>query len=196
MWFACINRLLEHTIQDAGACICLLTKELQMLQACLYGGGETSHPGLCLVSHNSQVCWTHKNVHTPPADVCLVINLTAGVCLITNGILSHLAKQPSLLDPQNAHALPAAAADFNRAMLLPTLLPVFVPPHPPFCSVCSVPSLGKRGYTFLKEDKGFSDTAIISGVLLLPLTFGALFICVLDALYTRSNTFDPHEHYE
>lgn len=62
--------------------------------------------------------------------------------------------------------------------------------------LCSVPSFGRRGYTFLKEDKGFSDTAIISGVLLLPLTFGALFICVLDAMYTRRSAFDPHEHYE
>jgi hypothetical protein len=60
-----------------------------------------------------------------------------------------------------------------------------------------VPSLGKRGYTFLKEEKGFSDTAIISGVLLIPLLFGALFICVLDALYTRrSLPFDAHEHHE
>lgn len=62
---------------------------------------------------------------------------------------------------------------------------------------CSVPSLGRRGYTFLKEEKGFSDTAIISGVLLLPLMFGALFICLLDALYTRRTLpFEPHEHYE
>jgi len=62
--------------------------------------------------------------------------------------------------------------------------------------LCSVPSFGKRGYIFLKEEKGFSDTAIISGVLLLPLTFGALFICVLDALYTRRSAFDMHDHQE
>lgn len=64
-------------------------------------------------------------------------------------------------------------------------------------SVCSVPSLGRRGYTFLKEEKGFSDTTIISGVLLLPLTFGALFICILDALYTRRTLpYEDHQHYE
>lgn len=57
--------------------------------------------------------------------------------------------------------------------------------------------MGRRGYTFLKEQKGFSDTAIISGVLLIPLLFGALFICVLDALYTRrSLPYDAHEHHE
>lgn len=62
----------------------------------------------------------------------------------------------------------------------------------------SVPSLGRRGYLFLKEDKGFSDTSIISGVLLVPLLFGALFICVLDAIHTRRHLpFEPeHEHHE
>jgi hypothetical protein len=51
----------------------------------------------------------------------------------------------------------------------------------------------------LKEDKGFSDTAIISGVLLVPLTFGALFICILDAMYTRRTMpfeHDVHAHHE
>jgi hypothetical protein len=34
-----------------------------------------------------------------------------------------------------------------------------------------------------------------AGVLLIPLTIGAVFICVLDAMYTRQPHFD-HQHYE
>ncbi|WIA43954.1 hypothetical protein OEZ86_010346 [Tetradesmus obliquus] len=59
----------------------------------------------------------------------------------------------------------------------------------------SFPALTKRGYDFLKEEKGFSDMSIIAGVLLIPLTIGAVFICVLDAMYTRQPHFD-HQHYE
>jgi hypothetical protein len=55
----------------------------------------------------------------------------------------------------------------------------------------------KAVYAVLKEDRGLSDTAIISGVLLLPVALGAVYICVLDALYTRQAEFDlQHEHYE
>lgn len=85
---------------------------------------------------------------------------------------------------------PLEPADISPAVLVLLVAVVSVP--------CSVPSLGRRGYAFLKEDKGFSDTAIISGVLLVPLMFGALFICVLDAMYTRRTLpFEPeHEHHE
>jgi hypothetical protein len=31
------------------------------------------------------------------------------------------------------------------------------------CAVCSFPALAKRGYDFLKEEKGFSDMSIIAG---------------------------------
>eukprot|EP00882_Tetradesmus_deserticola_P007229 GHRQ01007615.1.p1 GENE.GHRQ01007615.1~~GHRQ01007615.1.p1 ORF type:complete len:215 (+),score=61.10 GHRQ01007615.1:195-839(+) len=59
----------------------------------------------------------------------------------------------------------------------------------------SFPALAKRGYDFLKEEKGFSDMAIIAGVLVIPLTIGAVFICVLDAMYTRQPHLN-HQHYE
>lgn len=70
----------------------------------------------------------------------------------------------------------------------------------PVLCCCSIPAFARRGYLFLKDDKGFSDTAIISGVLLVPLMFGAVFICVLDAMYTRrGGAFEDghhHEHHE
>eukprot|EP00882_Tetradesmus_deserticola_P010318 GHRQ01010899.1.p1 GENE.GHRQ01010899.1~~GHRQ01010899.1.p1 ORF type:complete len:208 (+),score=38.12 GHRQ01010899.1:849-1472(+) len=59
----------------------------------------------------------------------------------------------------------------------------------------SFPALAKRGYDFLKDEKGFSDMAIIAGVLVIPLTIGAVFICVLDAMYTRQPHLN-HQHYE
>jgi len=54
--------------------------------------------------------------------------------------------------------------------------------------------LAKRGYQYLKEEKGFSDMAIMSGVLLVPLAIGAVFICVLDAIYTRHPHLDEAQH--
>ncbi|KAI8474133.1 MAG: thioredoxin-like protein [Monoraphidium minutum] len=61
----------------------------------------------------------------------------------------------------------------------------------------SFPALAKRGYTHLREDKGFSDMTIIASLLLVPLMVGGLGICLLDAFYTRQpHPDDQHEHYE
>eukprot|EP00879_Flechtneria_rotunda_P006890 GHRR01007236.1.p1 GENE.GHRR01007236.1~~GHRR01007236.1.p1 ORF type:complete len:224 (+),score=51.45 GHRR01007236.1:135-806(+) len=59
----------------------------------------------------------------------------------------------------------------------------------------SFPALAKRAYDFLKEEKGFSDMTIISGVLLIPLAIGMVFICFLDAMYTRQPHL-AHQHIE
>jgi len=61
-----------------------------------------------------------------------------------------------------------------------------------------LPSVSKKGYRLLK-DKGYSDMTIIAGVLLVPVAIGSIFICVLDAVYTRQPQlldFDPHQHQE
>ncbi|KIZ06106.1 thioredoxin-related transmembrane protein 1 [Monoraphidium neglectum] len=59
----------------------------------------------------------------------------------------------------------------------------------------SFPALAKRAYTHLREDKGFSDMTIISGLLLVPLALGGLGICILDVMYTRQPHL-AHQHYE
>lgn len=66
--------------------------------------------------------------------------------------------------------------------------------------VYSLPLYAKRGYAFLREERGLSDASIIAALLLAPLAVGAAFICVLDAMYTRrggAGSFDgQHEHFE
>lgn len=100
----------------------------------------------------------------------------------------------------------AACAAAPPTLLLHSFKP---PAQLPHCSAAaallacrrsrSFPSLASRGYAFLKEERGLSDAAIISGLLLAPLAAGAVFICALDALYTRrqaASFYDEHVHYE
>lgn len=51
--------------------------------------------------------------------------------------------------------------------------------------VLSVPAKGKKFYHFLHGTLGVSDVAIVMGVVLTPVSVGVVFICVLDAVYSR-----------
>lgn len=78
-------------------------------------------------------------------------------------------------------------------------VPPLHPHHAATCHHCSVPQLAKRAHSFLKHEKGFSDMAIISGALLIPVLVGGLCICILDAAHQRYYAQNPpmlHQHYE
>jgi thiol-disulfide isomerase/thioredoxin len=60
----------------------------------------------------------------------------------------------------------------------------------------SLPALARRAYAHFKDEKGFSDAAIIGGALAAPLALGGLAICALDAIYTRRAPPGVHDHYE
>lgn len=84
----------------------------------------------------------------------------------------------------------AKAASMAWYMCLPNKVPAARCPH-----ACSLPSIGRKVYRFLRHEKGFGDVTIVLGCLSIPVFTGAVLICMLDALYLRRARLE-HLHEE
>lgn len=53
--------------------------------------------------------------------------------------------------------------------------------------VLGIPKAAGRTYLYLNNEKGYSDLALVSVILAVPISIGLTAICALDAYHTRQS---------
>lgn len=59
--------------------------------------------------------------------------------------------------------------------------------------VLGIPKAAGRTYLYLNNEKGYSDLALVSVILAVPISIGLTAICALDAYHTRQSMHAHHE---